>query len=154
MRENPDHLRRLEEWLRSYRPETLFDEAGQLVPEIRALAPDGPLRMSGSPYANGGLREPLPLCCKSSAAYGAALERGLDPEEAAGGEWTSTWGFDREDRDDAHRLVWGELALQELVRLPAPADEAAWEPGERSRFGVLARRLWTPLLAAEELEER
>ena len=58
--ENPEHLRMLEEWLRSYSPETLFDESGRLVPELRALAPVGDKRMSATPYANGGLREPLP----------------------------------------------------------------------------------------------
>jgi xylulose-5-phosphate/fructose-6-phosphate phosphoketolase len=59
--DNPEHLRMLEEWLRSYSPETLFDEAGRLVPELRALAPEGDRRMSATPYANGGrLREELP----------------------------------------------------------------------------------------------
>ena len=59
--ENPEHLRMLEEWMRSYAPETLFDEAGRLVPELAALAPDGDRRMSATPYANGGrLREELP----------------------------------------------------------------------------------------------
>ena len=55
MRENPAHLQQLEDWLRSYRPEELFDENGTLVPELRALAPDGERRMSASPHANGGL---------------------------------------------------------------------------------------------------
>ena len=52
--ENPEHLRMLEDWLRTYEPERLFDEAGRLVPELRALAPDGRPRMSATPYANGG----------------------------------------------------------------------------------------------------
>jgi xylulose-5-phosphate/fructose-6-phosphate phosphoketolase len=55
VREDPDHLRQLEEWMRSYRPEELFDEAGVLVPELAALAPEGERRMSASPHANGGL---------------------------------------------------------------------------------------------------
>ena len=55
MHENPAHLQQLEDWLRSYRPEELFDENGTLVPELRALAPDGERRMSASPHANGGL---------------------------------------------------------------------------------------------------
>ncbi len=59
--DNPDHLRMLEEWLRSYSPETLFDDSGRLVPDLRALAPEGDKRMSATPYANGGrLREDLP----------------------------------------------------------------------------------------------
>jgi xylulose-5-phosphate/fructose-6-phosphate phosphoketolase len=60
--ENPAHLRQLETWLRSYKPEELFDPAGRLVPELKALAPAGTRRMSANPHANGGLlRKPLRL---------------------------------------------------------------------------------------------
>ena len=55
MHEKPAHLKQLEEWLRSYRPEELFDEGGRLVPELRALAPEGRRRMGANPHANGGL---------------------------------------------------------------------------------------------------
>jgi len=59
---NPEHLRLLEEWLRSYRPEELFD-GGRPAPEIAALSPDGDRRMGATPYANGGrLRRDLDLC--------------------------------------------------------------------------------------------
>ncbi len=62
VRENPAHLAQLEAWLRSYKPETLFDPAGRLVPELAALAPQGDLRMGASPWANGGKdTAPLPL---------------------------------------------------------------------------------------------
>jgi xylulose-5-phosphate/fructose-6-phosphate phosphoketolase len=54
-RENGEQRRLLEEWLRSYRPEELFDERGALVRELRALAPEGERRMSANPHANGGL---------------------------------------------------------------------------------------------------
>jgi len=54
VRENPDHLRILEEWLRSYRPEELFDDAGRPVPELVELPPRGDRRMSANPNANGG----------------------------------------------------------------------------------------------------
>ena len=53
-RGNPEHLRQLEEWLRSYRPEELFDEQGRLVPELVELPPKGNRRMSANPHANGG----------------------------------------------------------------------------------------------------
>ena len=60
MHENPAHLKQLEGWLRSYRPEELFDEKGRLMPELKALAPTGTRRMSANPRANGGLvRKPL-----------------------------------------------------------------------------------------------
>ena len=52
---DPDQLRMLESWLRSYRPEELFDANGTLIPELRALSPTGPRRMGSSPHANGGL---------------------------------------------------------------------------------------------------
>jgi xylulose-5-phosphate/fructose-6-phosphate phosphoketolase len=62
VRENPAHLRLLEEWLHSYGPDTLFDHDGRLVPELAALAPDGDKRMSATPYANGGrLLRPLAI---------------------------------------------------------------------------------------------
>jgi xylulose-5-phosphate/fructose-6-phosphate phosphoketolase len=54
VRENPKHLRRLEEWMQSYRPEELFDDGGRLLPELAALAPEGDRRMSANPHANGG----------------------------------------------------------------------------------------------------
>ncbi|PPK65116.1 phosphoketolase family protein [Actinokineospora auranticolor] len=58
-RANPAHRALLEEWLRGYRPEELFDDTGRLLPHLRALAPTGTRRMSANPHANGGrlLRE-------------------------------------------------------------------------------------------------
>jgi xylulose-5-phosphate/fructose-6-phosphate phosphoketolase len=52
---NPEHLRALESWMRSYRPEELFDEAGVLTGELAQLPPLGQRRMSANPHANGGL---------------------------------------------------------------------------------------------------
>jgi xylulose-5-phosphate/fructose-6-phosphate phosphoketolase len=54
VKENPEHLAILERWLRSYRPEELFDDAGAPVERVRALRPEGDLRMSANPHANGG----------------------------------------------------------------------------------------------------
>ncbi|GAA4204397.1 phosphoketolase family protein [Actinocatenispora rupis] len=54
-RTNDAHRAQLETWLRSYRPDELFDEAGRLQPDLGLLAPRGDLRMSASPHANGGL---------------------------------------------------------------------------------------------------
>jgi len=54
-RTNARHRKQLEQWMRSYRPEELFDGTGQLIPALQALAPEGDLRMSASPHANGGL---------------------------------------------------------------------------------------------------
>jgi xylulose-5-phosphate/fructose-6-phosphate phosphoketolase len=54
-RTHPEHLKQLEAWLRSYRPEELFDESGRLNPELAELAPRGTRRMGANPHANGGL---------------------------------------------------------------------------------------------------
>ena len=55
MHDNPDHLTKLGEWMRSYRPEEVFDENGTLIPELKALAPTGNRRMGSNLHANGGL---------------------------------------------------------------------------------------------------
>jgi xylulose-5-phosphate/fructose-6-phosphate phosphoketolase len=53
--DKPEHLKILEQWMRSYRAEELFDESGKLLPELSALAPTGNRRMGANPHANGGL---------------------------------------------------------------------------------------------------
>jgi xylulose-5-phosphate/fructose-6-phosphate phosphoketolase len=53
--DRPTHVKLLEKWLKSYRPQDLFDKTGRLVPDLSALAPTGERRMSANPHANGGL---------------------------------------------------------------------------------------------------
>jgi xylulose-5-phosphate/fructose-6-phosphate phosphoketolase len=53
--DNPGHVKRLEKWLKSYRPHELFDTTGRLIPDLSAMAPTGERRMSANPHANGGL---------------------------------------------------------------------------------------------------
>jgi xylulose-5-phosphate/fructose-6-phosphate phosphoketolase len=61
-RAKPEHIGILEEWMRSYRPDELFDRSGRLIPELAALPPRGDRRMSANPHANGGLlRQDLQL---------------------------------------------------------------------------------------------
>ena len=55
VKKNPAHLKLLEEWMRSYKPEELFDENGTLVSELHELTPTGTRRMGANPHANGGL---------------------------------------------------------------------------------------------------
>jgi xylulose-5-phosphate/fructose-6-phosphate phosphoketolase len=55
LKEKPEHVKILEDWMRSYRPEELFDQSGKLVPELAELPPVGNRRMSANPHANGGL---------------------------------------------------------------------------------------------------
>jgi xylulose-5-phosphate/fructose-6-phosphate phosphoketolase len=55
MHENPGHITILEKWMKSYRPQELFDADGRFKPELAALAPEGTRRMSANPHTNGGL---------------------------------------------------------------------------------------------------
>jgi xylulose-5-phosphate/fructose-6-phosphate phosphoketolase len=81
---NPGHLEILEGWLRSYRPEELFDDKGGPAPEVLAACPEGDLRMGANPHVNGGkLRKPLKLpelsehetpAAKPGADSGSALK--------------------------------------------------------------------------------
>ncbi|MCJ0906670.1 phosphoketolase [Rhodococcus sp. ARC_M6] len=82
VRTDKDHLRQLEDWMRSYRPEELFAENGSLIPELAALAPVGDKRMGSTPYANGGrLRVELPM---------PALEKYALPIESPGSTFYET----------------------------------------------------------------
>jgi xylulose-5-phosphate/fructose-6-phosphate phosphoketolase len=74
LHDNPGHMKQLEEWLRSYRPEELFDTAGRLIPELRALAPRGARRMGANPHANGGLLR-RPLRMPDFRAYGIKVDK-------------------------------------------------------------------------------
>ena len=74
VRTNPEHLKQLEEWLRGYRPEELFDEHGTLISELAELPPKGERRMSANPHANGGvlLRD---LILPDFRDYGVPVEK-------------------------------------------------------------------------------
>ncbi|AFL89958.1 phosphoketolase [Terriglobus roseus DSM 18391] len=71
---NPAHLKLVEDWMRSYRPEELFDQGGALIPELKAMAPVGDRRITANPHANGGkLRKPLDL--PNFADYAVKVDR-------------------------------------------------------------------------------
>ena len=64
--EKPEHLKMLEDWMKSYRPEELFDHNGTFVSELAELAPTGDRRMGANPHANGGLSAEGLCCCLTS----------------------------------------------------------------------------------------
>ena len=80
-RQDPEELRLLEEWLRSYRPGELFDGQGRLVPQLKALSPLGPRRMGSNPHANGGvLRRKLRLPPMEAYAVAVSVPGQLEAE--------------------------------------------------------------------------
>src|SRR5207344_3579439 len=81
VRGNPANLQLLESWMRSYKPEALFDAGGRLLPELRALAPAGARRMGANPHANGGLlRKELKLPDFHSFAVKVPSPGGVESE--------------------------------------------------------------------------
>ncbi len=95
-----------------------------------------------------GLREPLPLPVKTTAAYAEARLGGADPADAhlrAGEKW-ATGKFPGEDDDAAHTMVWGRRAPLQTLLAPRTGDD---DPEEPDRFAALAVRLWAPLLEHE-----
>jgi len=81
--EYPKHVKLLENWMKSYKAEELFDDNGKLIPELAALAPKGNRRMDSNPHANGGHDPPQLLDfqimkfmqrCVSVRQYGFYLE--------------------------------------------------------------------------------
>jgi exodeoxyribonuclease V gamma subunit len=98
-----------------------------------------------------GMREPLPLYCRTSAAYASGGDR------AARAEWTSEWNYTKEDAEREHVLVLGGVrSFDELLEAAPRSDENGdgWDGSEPYRFGRCARRLWDGLLAVEEISVR
>ena len=88
-----------------------------------------------------GMREPLPLACKTSAAYAEALFGGGNAAKAATKEWETDWKFSREDEELEHQLVFGGvLTFDELLA--------------STEFDRCARRLWEGPLGWEQVELR
>jgi xylulose-5-phosphate/fructose-6-phosphate phosphoketolase len=88
VRTNPEHLRQLEEWMRSYRPEELFGPDGALIPDLAALAPAGDRRMSANPHTNGGLlRRDLDLPDFRNYAVPVKEGTGADEGTKVLGDW-------------------------------------------------------------------
>jgi len=132
MASNPGHVKMLDEWMRSYRPAELFDETGRLRPEIAALAPEGELRMSANPHANGGLllrdlrlpnfrdyavkvRTPGATMAESTRVQGRFIRdvlklsegtrnfRVFSPDETASNRWNDV--FEETERDSTAEIL-------------------------------------------------
>jgi exodeoxyribonuclease V gamma subunit len=103
------------------------------------------LRNLASVY-DAGRREPLPLPIRTSFAWAKARDSGTDPRRAAGYRWASTNSYKGENQEPANQIAFGRDApLDVLLGPPRPGEEM---PGEDTRLGVLAARLWSPLIEA------
>jgi exodeoxyribonuclease V gamma subunit len=134
--------------------------AGETAAERYAAATDELELLVG--LLDLGMREPLPLYCKTSAAYAEAARGGRDPIDPAAKQWESghhnRYGWiSRENEEPEHQLVLGgALAFERLLEFAPGPDETGdgWAADERSRLGRLARRLWDGLLDREQVSSR
>ncbi|GAA4381374.1 phosphoketolase family protein [Agromyces bauzanensis] len=138
VRENTEHLAMLEAWLRSYRPEELFDADGRPVPELDALRPRGDLRMSATPVANGGIVRPLVL--PDSAPFAVEVDPGA---RGASGEATSVFArwlaeLMRDNPDDM-RLFGPDEVLSNRLGAVFDVTDRAWAAEVRPLDEHLAR---------------
>ncbi|MET8614779.1 phosphoketolase family protein [Streptomyces misionensis] len=130
VRENPAHLRQLEQWLRSYRPGELFGADGRPSADVLACVPEGTRRLGSNPHANGGLllRElplpPLDTFAVSVAKPGAALH---EPTRVLGDLLAKVMEDTRDRRD--FRLVGPDETASNRLQAVYSASGKAWQAG-------------------------
>jgi xylulose-5-phosphate/fructose-6-phosphate phosphoketolase len=125
-RTNADHRRSLEEWMRSYRPDELFDSTGALVPELQALAPISHRRMSANPHANGGkiLRD---LALPDFRDYAVSVERpAVETSEATRVLGAFLRDIIARNRDNFRMVSPDETASNRLATV-FEATDRAWD---------------------------
>jgi xylulose-5-phosphate/fructose-6-phosphate phosphoketolase len=126
----PEHLKILNDWMRSYRPEELFDEKGKLIPELRKLAPHGDRRMGANPHANGGLllRD---LAMPDFRRYAVSVTKpGTQFEEATRVLGRLLRDVMKSNAESKNFRVWGpdETASNRLEALYEATDKVLMEP--------------------------
>ncbi len=139
VRENPEHLAMLEAWMRSYRPEELFDDEGKPRAELGALRPNGKLRMSASPQTNGGIVRALTLAPTEAFAVAVDTSR-----RGATGEATrvlATWLAEvmRANSDD-FRLFGPDEVLSNRLDAVFDVTERVWSEAMHPLDEHLARK--------------
>jgi xylulose-5-phosphate/fructose-6-phosphate phosphoketolase len=140
-RDDPEQLAQLESWLRSYRPDELFDDRGRPAEDILAVPPAGPLRLGCVPQANGGLlRRPLPL---PSIDKFAPAARGAENASPTGvlGEWLAQLMRETEHRRDFRVVCPDELESNRLgaVLDATPRAFSRPAPGYAEHLGAGGR---------------
>jgi xylulose-5-phosphate/fructose-6-phosphate phosphoketolase len=126
----PDHLKILEDWLKSYKPEELFDSNGRLIPELADLAPQGNRRMGANPHANGGLLL-KDLAMPDFRDYAVAVPKpGMAIEEATRVLGKLLRDVMKLNAESRNFRVWGpdETASNRLDALYETTDKVFMEP--------------------------
>ncbi|WP_432250453.1 phosphoketolase family protein [Streptomyces sanyensis] len=128
VRDNPEHLRQLEQWMRSYRPEELFDERGAPRPVVLGAVPAGSRRLGATPYANGGLllRElPLPPLERYAVAVDKPGTTLHEPTRVLGDLLRDVMAATADRRD--FRLVGPDETASNRLQAVYAASGKAWQ---------------------------
>ncbi|WP_431951480.1 phosphoketolase, partial [Actinacidiphila sp. bgisy167] len=128
VRDNPQHLRQLEEWMRSYRPQELFDEHGAPTAQVLACVPEGDLRLGATPYANGGLllrALPVPPLERFAVALDKPGVTRHEPTRILGGLLERVMADTAERRD--FRLVGPDETASNRLQAVFEASGKAWQ---------------------------
>ncbi|MGC4982894.1 phosphoketolase family protein [Streptomyces sp. DT193] len=128
VREDPDHLRQLEQWLRSYRPEELFDEHGRPRAQVLACVPDGLHRLGANPHTNGGLLLhdlPLPPLERFAVPVDKPGATAHEPTRVLGDLLARVMADTGERRD--FRLVGPDETASNRLQAVYEASGKAWE---------------------------
>ncbi|MFI0737462.1 phosphoketolase [Streptomyces sp. NPDC021100] len=130
VRDNPEHLRQLEAWLRSYRPEELFDERGRPRPDVLECVPEGTRRLGATPYANGGLLLhdlPVPPLERHAVAVDRPGAGRHEPTAVLGGLLADVMAATSDRRD--FRLVGPDETASNRLQAVYGASGKAWQAG-------------------------
>jgi len=128
VRDNPEHLRQLEAWLRSYRPEELFDADGRPTAQVLACVPEGKARLGSTPYANGGLllRDlPLPALEDHAVRVDKPGSVSHSPTQVLGGLLEGVMAATAERRD--FRVVGPDETASNRLQALYRATGKAWQ---------------------------
>ncbi|MFI9324810.1 phosphoketolase [Kitasatospora aureofaciens] len=130
VRDNPEHLAQLEAWLRSYRPDELFDDRGRPVPDVLACLPAGRRRLGANPHANGGLltrQLPIPPLEKYAVTVDERGATTHEPTRVLGDLLEQVMADTAERRD--FRLVGPDETASNRLQAVYRATGKAWEAG-------------------------
>ncbi|MFD4130495.1 phosphoketolase [Streptomyces globisporus] len=130
VRDNPEHLRQLEDWLRSYRPAELFDADGRPAEQVLACMPEGESRLGSTPYANGGLllrALPLPDLADHAVRVDKPGTSLHEPTKVLGGLLESVMAATADRRD--FRVVGPDETASNRLDALYRATGKAWQAG-------------------------